>query len=193
MTNATSGIWRAVSRFSRLPPHASRLPVLRLLPLASRLTASAALCVALAACGFHLRGPASLPFESLYVSGTSVFANQLKRAVRAGSKTRVIDNEKDAQVTLQILSEATERTILSLSASGRVREITLRYRVSYRLYDQKNKEYIPPSEILLRRDLSYSDTDVIAKEQEEGLLYRDMQSDAVQQLVRRLQATRIDS
>ena len=68
-----------------------------------------------------------------------------------------------------------------------------RYRVSYRLYDQKNKEYIPPSEILLRRELSYSDTDVIAKEQEEGLLYRDMQSDAVQQLVRRLQVMRIDS
>ena len=151
------------------------------------------LTLSLASCGFHLRGQASLPFESLYVSGTSVFANQLKRAVSACSKTRVTDNQKDAQVTLQILSEATERTILSLSSSGRVREITLRYRVSYRLYDQKYQEYIPPTEIQMRRDLSYSDTDVIAKEYEEGLLFRDMQNDAVQQLMRRLQATRIDS
>ena len=152
-------------------------------------------CVLLASCGFHLRGQAALPFESMYVQtgGPSSFASDLARAVRAGSQTRVTDNPQDAQVTLQIIAEGRERAILSLSGSGRVREITLRYRVSYRLYDQKNREHIAPSEILLRRDLSYSDTDVIAKEQEEGLLYRDMQNDAVQQLVRRLQVTRIDS
>jgi len=153
------------------------------------------LTLSLAACGFHLRGQAALPFESMYVQtgGPSSFASQLARAVRAGSQTRITDNPKDAQVTLQIIAEARERAILSLSGGGRIREITLRYRVSYRLYDRKNKEYIAPSEILLRRDLSYSDTDVIAKEQEEGLLYRDMQNDAVQQLVRRLQVMRIDS
>ena len=152
-------------------------------------------CLLLASCGFHLRGQAALPFESIYVQsgGPSAFANEFARAVRAGSQTQVTDNPKAARVTLQIIAEGRERAILSLSGSGRVREITLRYRVSYRLYDQKNREHIAPSEILLRRDLSYSDTDVIAKEQEEALLFRDMQSDAVQQLVRRLQVTRIDS
>ena len=151
------------------------------------------LTLSLASCGFQLRGQATLPFESLYVSGTSVFANQLKRAVRAGSKTRVTDNQKDAQATLHILSETTERTILSLSSSGRVREIALGYRISFRLHNRENKEYIPTSEILKGGDLSYSATDVIAKEYEEALLFRDMQSDAVQQLMRRLQAARIDS
>jgi len=158
-------------------------------------TISAALLAALlAGCGFHLRGQATLPFESIYVQsgGPSAFANEFARAVRTGSQTQVTDNPKAARVTLQIIAEARERAILSLSGSGRVREITLRYRVSYRLYDQKNREHIAPSEILLRRDLSYSDTDVIAKEQEEALLFRDMQSDAVQQLVRRLQVARID-
>jgi len=152
-------------------------------------------CLLLASCGFHLRGQAALPFESVYVQsgGPSSFANEFARAVRAGSRTRVMDNPQAAQVTLQIIAEGRERAILSLSGSGRVREITLRYRVAYRLYDQKNKEHIAPSEILLRRDLSYSDTDVIAKEQEEALLFRDMQSDAVQQLVRRLQVARIES
>lgn len=151
-------------------------------------------CLLLASCGFHLRGQAALPFESIYVQsgGPSSFANEFARAVRAGSQTQVTDNPQAARVTLQIIAEGRERAILSLSGSGRVREITLRYRVSYRLYDQKNREHIAPSEILLRRDLSYSDTDVIAKEQEEALLFRDMQSDAVQQLVRRLQVTRID-
>jgi LPS-assembly lipoprotein len=153
------------------------------------------LVLLLAGCGFQLRGQSALPFESMYVqtSPGSLFANELVRSVRASSQTRIANNPKDAQVILQILPELRERIILSLSGSGRVRELTLRYRVSYRLYDQNNKEYIPMSEISLRRDLSYSDTDVIAKEQEETLLYRDMQDDAVQQLLRRLQATRLDS
>jgi LPS-assembly lipoprotein len=159
---------------------------------APRLTAAAMLCMALAACGFHLRGQASLPFDSLYVSASPVFANQIARSVRAGSHTRVTDNPKDAQVTLQILTELRERVILSLSAAGRVREITLRYSVSYRLTDAKGIEYIPVSQIVLRRDITYSDSDVLGKEQEEALLYRDMQNDAVQQMVRRLQVAKLD-
>lgn len=163
---------------------------MRLVP--SRLTAAAMLCMALAACGFHLRGQTKLPFDSIYISGSQLFANQMARALRAGSQTRVTDNPKDAQVTLQVLGEDRERVILSLSAAGRVREITLRYRVSYRLTDAKGLEYITPSEIALRRDVTYSDSDVLGKEQEEALLYRDMQNDAVQQMVRRLEVARPD-
>jgi LPS-assembly lipoprotein len=146
----------------------------------------------LASCGFHLRGQATLPFDSVYVSGSPAFVGPLTRALRAGSPVRIVNNAKDAQVTLQILSELRERVILSLSAAGRVREITLRYRVSYRLTDAQSVERIPASEIVLRRDITYSDTDVLGKEQEEVLLYRDMQSDAVQQVVRRLQTVKLD-
>ena len=150
------------------------------------------LATLIAGCGFHLRGQAALPFDSIYVSGAPAFANQIARAMRAGSQTRITNNPKDAQVTLQILAEQRERVILSLSAAGRVREITLRYRVSYRLTDAKGIEYIPASEIVLRRDITYNDTDVLGKEQEENLLYRDMQNDAVQQVVRRLQVAKLD-
>jgi len=144
----------------------------------------------LTSCGFHLRGQATLPFESMYISGSPVFANQLARAVRAGSKTKIVDNPKVAEVTLQVLTEARERSILSLSASGRVRELQIRYRVGFRVTDKNGREYLAANEILLKRDLVYSDTDVLGKEQEEALLYRDMQSDAIQQVVRRLEAAR---
>ena len=165
----------------------------RLAPHASRLTVSIALCAMLTACGFHLRGQAKLPFDSIYISGSPAFVNQISRELRAGSQARVTTNPKDAQVTLQIVSEARERVILSLSAAGRVQEITLRYRVAYRLTDAKGAEYIPASQIVLRRDVTYSDSDVLGKEQEEILLYRDMQNDAVQQMVRRLSAAKPDA
>lgn len=177
------------ARFSRLTPHASRLA-----KCALRVTAGIALCTLLAACGFHLRGQAKLPFDTLYIANINTpFGNQLARAVRAGSNTRVADNAKEAQVTLQILAEIRERSILSLSGTGRIRELQIRYRVTFRLYDKENRDYISRGEVQLKRDLTYSDADVLGKEQEEALLYRDMQDDAVQQIMRRLQVARLET
>lgn len=149
-------------------------------------------CVLLAACGFQLRGAASLPYETLHIQATSgsQFANQLRRTIINGSQTRVVDNPKEAQATVQLLGEAREKSILSLSGGGRVREYQLRYRVSYRVVGRDNRETIARTEIALRRDLSYNDNDTLSKESEEALLYRDMQSDAVSQLMRQLQAAR---
>lgn len=161
-------------------------PLSLILPLAALLLSS---------CGFHLRGQATLPFDTLYVqaAATSPFATRLKRTLSAGSQTRIVDDPKEAQVTLQVVNELREKQILSLSGGGRVREYQLRYRVSFRLTDSKSKEYIPTSEIVLRRDISFNDDVVLSKESEEALLYRDMQDDAVRQLVRRLQAAKIKS
>jgi LPS-assembly lipoprotein len=164
----------------------------RLARFALRLTTALSLCALLGACGFHLRSAATLPFESMFISGSPSFATLLGRAVRAGSSTRITDNPKDAQVILQIVGEQNERVILSLSGSGRVRELQLRYRVSYRLNDRDSRELLPVSEVQLKRDLTYNDSDVLGKEQEEGLLIRDMRNDAVQQVMRRLQAARLE-
>ena len=149
----------------------------------------------LAGCGFQLRGTAALPFNSMYVqaASTSVFAIQLKRAVVSGSGARITERPEQAEVILQILSELQEKQILSLSGGGRVSEFQLRYRVSFRLTDSKNREHIPASEIVLRRDYTYNDSQVLATESEEALLYRDMRTDAGSQLVRRLQAAKLQS
>jgi LPS-assembly lipoprotein len=149
----------------------------------------------LSACGFQLRGTAALPFSTLYVQAppTSQFATELRRAVRSGSGTRIADRPEQAEVILQIMTELQEKQILSLGGGGRVSEYQLRYRVSFRLTDSKNREHIPASEIVLRRDFSFSDDQALSKESEEALLYRDMRSDAVSQLVRRLQAAKIQS
>lgn len=147
----------------------------------------------LSACGFQLRGQAGLPFESLYISvpaGHPIGA-ELKRAIRAGSSTRIVDEARDAQATLQIVSAVNEKHILSLSGGGKVREFQLRYRVSFRLADAKGMALIPVNEITLKRDFSFNDTQVLAKEAEEALLNKDMQTDAVQQVMRRLAAAKL--
>jgi LPS-assembly lipoprotein len=164
----------------------------RLPPFAFLLVATALL---VAGCGFQLRGTAALPFQSIYVQAppSSQFGLLLKRAVRAGSGTRITDQPGDAEVVLQVLNELQEKQILSLGGGGRVSEYQLRYRVSFRLTDSKNREHIPATEILLKRDYSFTDDQALSKESEEILLYRDMRNDAVQQMVRRLQAAKLQS
>jgi LPS-assembly lipoprotein len=148
------------------------------------------LCTALAACGFHLRGAAALPFETLYIEApqASLFATQMRRMIGMGSQSRIAANPADADATLQIVNELREKEILSLSGGGRVRELQLRYRIQYQVLDRSRIVIAPLSEIVLRRDYSFNDQDQLSKESEEALLYRDMQADAVQQLLRRLQA-----
>ena len=151
-----------------------------------------ACCLLVTACGFHLRGQVSLPFETLYVnaSGSSAFATQLKRAVLAGTNARLSGSSAEAQAIFVLLSEIQEKQILSLSGAGTVREFELRYRVAFRLHDNQGRDWIPQTEIILKRDVTFNDSQILAKESEEALLYKDMQSDAVQQVMRRLSAAR---
>ena len=144
-----------------------------------------------AGCGFHLRGAVQLPFSSLYVqvANSSLVGHELKRALRA-SDVRLTEDPKEAAATLAILGEIRERHILSLGGQGRVREYQLRYRLAYQVTNPKGV-VTPPTEIALKRDISFNDTEALAKEAEEAILYRDMQLDAVQQLLRRLQSTKV--
>ena len=145
----------------------------------------------MAGCGFHLRGTADVPFQTVYVpNATSGIALDLKRNIQAGTQAKVVDDAKQAEAILVFSDEAREKNILSLSAQGRVREFQLRYRVGVRVHDGKGGDYVQQTQIALTRDITFNDTDVLAKEAEEQLLFRDMQSDMVQQIMRRLAASR---
>jgi outer membrane lipopolysaccharide assembly protein LptE/RlpB len=93
----------------------------------------------LAACGFQLRGAYSLPYESLFIAmpDYSVIAVSLKRAIRASGTTRVALTASDAQATLVPGAESRDRVILSVSSTGRVSELRLRY--LYHLSDHRQQ------------------------------------------------------
>ena len=149
----------------------------------------------LAGCGFQLRGVSSLPFDTLYIDGggNPVLAGEVGRAVRAGSQTKLTEKADDAQAVLQLLPATQEKRILALSGAGRVREYQLIYRVKFRLFDKEGRNLTPNQPIELRRDMTYDDTQVLAKQQEELLLFNDMQKDALVQLMRRIAAAKPQS
>jgi len=176
---------------SELPQAGVTNPTRKIASTRRRLLVALGTSGMLGACGFQLRGSANLPFGTLHVvgAGNTPLGQELRRSLRA-SNVRLEEVSAQAEVTLQILSEIRDRLILSLGGQGRVREYTLRYRLAYQLTG-KAGVITPPTEILLKRDISFNDNETLAKEAEEAMLYREMQTDAVQQLMRRLQATKI--
>lgn len=152
-----------------------------------------ALSLMLTACGFKLRGQiSSLPFETLYIAAPPghTIGSDLRRAVGASTTTRIVDKMEEAEAILQVMNASNERRILSLSGGGRVREFELVFRITTRLVDNKGIEIAPQSEIALTRILPFLDAQILAKEAEEQMLYRDMQADAVQQIIWRLSTIR---
>lgn len=167
---------------SRLTPHTLRLTLYTLLLTTLLLTS----------CGFHLRGQSRYTFDSLYISGQqgTPFYSELQRTLRFSNPTRVVDSPEQAEAILTISNVMFDKQILSLSGGGRVREFLLIQNISFRVHDNQGHEWLPANDISIRRDFSYSDSQALAKEAEERLLWQDMQSDAIQQLLRRLQAAK---
>ena len=145
----------------------------------------------LAGCGFQLRQAPNFAFETIYIASadTSSLGNELKRSIASADTVRVVPVAQ-AQVILDVLADQREKTVVGLNASGQVREFQLRTRFRFRLRTQGGKELIPDTELLQQRDISYNESAALSKEAEEALLYRDMQTDIVQQLMRRLAAVK---
>jgi LPS-assembly lipoprotein len=149
----------------------------------------------LAACGFQLRGSWQLPYDSIYVDipAHSEFGAQLKRTIVGTGAARLADSSADAQAIFVPTGESRERKILSYSSAGRVREVQLKYRYGFRVRDLAGKDLVPPGTVEMVRDLTYDDSQTLAKEQEEDLLWRDMLNDLTQQVMRRLGGRRPDA
>ena len=154
--------------------------------------------VVLPGCGFALRGAPTFAFESLRLQGSdgTPIARELQQAlIDAGvrvfsSRLPASPEGETGQVVLTVLTDQRERSVVGQTAAGQVRELQLRTRFVFRLRTPTDKIVIDDTELLLERDISFNETQVLAKDAEEQLLFRDMRSDIVQQVVRRLAAVK---
>ena len=145
----------------------------------------------LAACGFKLRGSVDFAFKSLYLNGAanSPFLKELQRHLEAAGSLTVLRDPSEALKADAIyddLGQRRERVIVSRNAAGEVRELQIRLHTRFRVRDQKGGEYVPISELMQYREISYVETYALSKANEEEMLFRNMQTDLVQQIVRRL-------
>jgi LPS-assembly lipoprotein len=147
---------------------------------------------ALAGCGFQLRQPPRMGFGRIALTGfepRSPMAKELRRQL--GASARVVDSPGQAEVVLQALDDLRERSVVATTAAAQVRELQLRVKFNFRASTPGGRELIPRTELLLSRDLSFSETAALAKELEESELFREMQADVAAQVLRRLASLKI--
>lgn len=151
-----------------------------------------ALTLPFAGCGFQLRGAQRIPYRSVYIQTPdreSAFVRRLEQTLK-DNQVALGASAREADAVLILSQEKKNRTILALSGGGRVREYRLNYAVNYSLNDREGKTIYPDSLIQLTRDFTYDDNLYLAKNAEEAFLYRDLEEDASQQILRRLRSAR---
>ena len=145
----------------------------------------------LSGCGFKLRASQTMAFNTIAVTperGAGVAADMARYFSASLKPAAPGKGEAAPEVVLDIVRELREKTVVGVNTSGQVREYQLRLAVTFKLRTPQGRELIAPTEIEQRREISFNESAVLAKENEEVLLYRDMQTDIVQQLLRRLAA-----
>ncbi len=141
----------------------------------------------LSACGFQLRQPPKLAFPSIALQGFgagSKLEPQLRREL--SQQVLVTENAAQAAVVLQVLEDRRDRSVVAQTSAAQVRDLQLRVMFRFRVTNAAGRELVPRAELLAKRELSYSETAALAKEAEEAELYREMQTDVVAQVMRRL-------
>jgi LPS-assembly lipoprotein len=148
--------------------------------------------VVLCACGFTLRGVQELPYKTiaLNIPLNAPLGVELARSIRTGTHTQVVTDAAAAAAIFDLLYDVHEHVNVLVNAQGRTTDYTLRERLRFRLRDAQGREVIESTELQVQRDITFNDSQRLSKESEETLLARDMQSDLVQQLLRRLAAAK---
>ncbi len=149
----------------------------------------------LSACGFELRQAPKLPFRSIALVGfepQSPVGQSLRQQLAAGS-VQVTDVPARAEAVFEALIDKREKSVVASTAAGQVREVQLRAKLRFRVATPAGKLLLAVDELLLTRDMSYSETAALAKAQEEALLYRAMEDDIVAQVLRRMAAIKLAS
>ena len=146
------------------------------------------LMLSISSCGFQLRGAASMSFSSIFIQGSTLtISKNLVKSLDSNGIT-VLKSSENADILLEMVGEESEKRILSLSGQGVVNEFELFYRVHYRTKLAGAELWSPVQTLEGRRDFSYSDANLLAKQGEEKRLNENMQADVLSNLIRRLSA-----
>ena len=157
------------------------------------IAAAAIACALFAGCGFELRGDPSVGLKTVNLTGGGGTLVEIRRILATGP-TKVVPAAKDAEAQLRILDEKREKTVHTITGTGRVYDFQLRLTVRYDvLIPGREQPLIDPTEVISTRLVTYSESAPTAKEAEEQLLFKDMQVDIAGRILRHIAVVKRES
>lgn len=151
-----------------------------------------ALCLsALIACGFTLRGARELPPGMALTrieaaNPGSPLIGFLKRSLRE-SAVQVTDQFAPGAAALKV-RESLSRRVLSVGEDAKAREYEVLYSATFGLDMPETGQEFPEKTITLRRDYVFDRQAVLAVNEEEAMLVRDMQRELARMIVEQIAA-----
>jgi LPS-assembly lipoprotein len=137
----------------------------------------------ISSCGFQPRGINVVNFETISINGgSSSFTKLLKKKFK---QSGVKIQEKNSEKTLEITNDTFSKKILSLSATGKVREYQINYTASFR-FKSKDKEWGDLITLDVSREFSFDDKNIIAKTKEESRLIKGMKDQIILTIVNQI-------
>ena len=138
-------------------------------------------------CGFHIRGMTEISFKTISLEGKELsFTKNLKQILKS-NKVAIVSPTENPELRIELLNEENEKRILSLSGQGLVREFEIFYRVRYRIKTSDSEIWSQENIIETRKDFTYSDSNLIGKEEEERQLNEAMRNEAITNLFNQIQ------
>ena len=145
------------------------------------------LLIVITSCGFHLRGMTEISFKTISLEGKELSLTKNLKKILNTNKVAIVSSTENPELRVELLSEESEKRILSLSGQGLVREFEIFYRVRYRIKASDSEIWSQENIIETRKDFTYSDSNLIGKEEEERQLNEAMRIEAITSLFNQIQ------
>lgn len=145
------------------------------------------LLLVITSCGFHLRGMTEISFKTISLEGKELSLTKNLKKILNTNKVAIVSSTENPELRVELLSEESEKRILSLSGQGLVREFEIFYRVRYRIKASDSEIWGQENIIETRKDFTYSDSNLIGKEEEERQLNEAMRIEAITSLFNQIQ------
>ena len=145
------------------------------------------LLIVITSCGFHLRGMTEISFKTISLEGKELSLTKNLKKILNTNKVAIVSSTENPELRVEFLSEESEKRILSLSGQGLVREFEIFYRVRYRIKASDSEIWSQENIIETRKDFTYSDSNLIGKEEEERQLMETMRIEAITSLFNQIQ------
>jgi len=145
------------------------------------------LLIVITSCGFHLRGMTEISYKTISLEGKELSLTKNLKKILNTNKVAIVSSTENPELRVELLSEESEKRILSLSGQGLVREFEIFYRVRYRIKTSDSEIWSQENIIETRKDFTYSDSNLIGKEEEERQLNEAMRIEAITSLFNQIQ------
>jgi LPS-assembly lipoprotein len=148
------------------------------------------LLIVITSCGFHLRGMTEISYKTISLEGKELSLTKNLKKILNTNKVAIVSSTENPELRVEFLSEESEKRILSLSGQGLVREFEIFYRVRYRIKASDSEIWNQENLIETRKDFTYSDSNLIGKEEEERQLNEAMRIEAITSLFNQIQVVK---